>query len=72
MHFKGISLKTNWKEGDTMPDYGKMYQLLFNAITDALRRLDAGDEIAARALLIDAQQQTEALYIEAEDAGLKE
>ena len=72
MHFKGISLKANWKEGDTMPDYGKMYLLLFNAITDALRRLDAGDAIAARALLIDAQQQTEALYIEAEDAGLKE
>ena len=61
-----------WKEGDTMPDYGKLYRLLFNAITDALRSLDAGDAIAARALLIAAQQQTEALYFEAEDRDLRE
>ena len=55
-----------------MPDYGKLYRLLFNAITDALRSLDAGDAIAARALLIAAQQQTEALYFEAEDRDLRE
>ena len=50
-----------------MPDYGKLYRLLFNAITDALRTLDAGDTITARALLIAAQQQTEELYLEAGD-----
>ena len=49
-----------------MPDYGKLYRLLFNAITDALRKLDTGDAIAARALLIAAQQHTEELYIAAE------
>ena len=48
-----------------MPDCAKMYRLLFNAITDALRELDAGDETAAGALLIAAQQETEEQYMEA-------
>ena len=72
MLFKGISLKMNWEEGDAMQDYGRLYRLLFNAITDALRSLDADDTIAARALLIAAQQQTEELYIEAEDGDMRE
>ena len=62
----------NWEEGDAMQDYGRLYRLLFNAITDALRSLDADDTIAARALLIAAQQQTEELYIEAEDGDMRE
>ena len=35
-----------------MPDYEKMYHILFNAITNALRELEAGrTELAARLLM---------------------
>ena len=50
-----------------MPDYEKMYFLLFNAITDALENIADCNYGAARDLLIFAQQQTEELYIGAED-----
>ena len=46
-----------------MPDYMKMYALLFNAITDALNKLDCSPE-DAKSLLIAAQQKTEEMYIE--------
>ena len=49
-----------------MPDYKKMYLLLFNAITDALENLSDNNYGAARDLLIAAQQQAEELYINAE------
>ena len=48
-----------------MPDYEKMYLLLFSAITDALRQIEAGRPEAARFLLIRAQQEAEEIYIEA-------
>ena len=48
-----------------MPDYEKLYHLLFNTITDALEKLESGDLETACILLIRAQQQTEELYIEA-------
>lgn len=48
-----------------MPDYAKMYRILFNAITDALRELGAGRAERAREILMEAQRQTEELYIEA-------
>lgn len=48
-----------------MPDYQKMYTLLFNAITDALRKIDALQVEEAKQQLILAQQQTEELYITA-------
>lgn len=48
-----------------MPDYEKMYHILFNAITDSLRELEKGDSKEAVRLLIEAQQQTEELYVEA-------
>ena len=48
-----------------MPDYAKMYRILFNAITDALRELGAGRAERAREILMEAQRQTEKLYIEA-------
>ncbi len=48
-----------------MPDYQKMYYMLFNAITDAIEEM--GKNVgAAKELLILAQQQTEELYISAE------
>lgn len=48
-----------------MPDYEKMYHILFNAITDSLRKLEKGDSKEAVRLLMEAQQQTEELYVEA-------
>ncbi len=47
--------------------YKTLYHLLFNAITDALRALDAGETDKARELLIFAQQSAEERYLEAED-----
>ena len=48
-----------------MPDYEKLYHLLFNAITDALFQIEAGSLETARFLLIRAQQEAEEIYIEA-------
>lgn len=42
-----------------MPDYAKMYRKLFNAQTDAIK------------LLQTAQQETENLYIEADDIPIE-
>ena len=55
-----------------MPDYQKLYTLLFNAVTDAvedLRQLNIG---AAKERLIAAQQQTEELYIAEESSAEQE
>ncbi len=49
-----------------MPDYEKMYHLLFNAITDALEQLEQQNFGSAKDLLIAAQQQAEEIYITAE------
>lgn len=46
-----------------MPDYQKMYLTLFNAITDALAALDAGNSELAEALLKKAQLAAEEVYI---------
>lgn len=54
-----------WQGGVIMPDYEKLYHLLFNTITDALRRIEAGSLDAARFLLIRAQQEAEEIYIKA-------
>ena len=50
-----------------MPDYPKMYLVMFNAATDALRRMLAGETTEAAALLIAAQQRCEELYLAAGD-----
>ena len=50
-----------------MPNYQKLYTLLFNAMTDALTELEQMNVGAAKAMLIAAQQQAEELYME--DAG---
>lgn len=49
-----------------MPDYEKMYHLLFNAITDALEQIEQQNFSSAKDLLIAAQQQAEEIYITAE------
>ena len=44
--------------------FKRMYLLLFNRITDALAAIERGDAAQARILLIRAQQDVEALYLE--------
>lgn len=46
-----------------MPDYQKLYSILFNAITDALRKIDSLQIAEAKQLLIRAQQESEECYI---------
>lgn len=46
--------------------YQKMYVTLFKAITASLDMMENGEFMNARAVLIQAQQQTEELYIDAE------
>ena len=49
-----------------MPDYEKMYHLLFNAITDALEQIEQQNFCSAKDLLIAAQQEAEDIYMSAE------
>ena len=46
-----------------MPDYQKMYLLLFNAITDALEEMQNQNYGEAAALLRKAQTDAEEVYI---------
>ena len=50
---------------DFRTPYQIMYTTLFNAITDALRLMEKGNSAGAVALLKQAQQSTEAQYINA-------
>ena len=50
-----------------MPDYEKMYYLLFNAITDALEQIESQNYGNAKAQLISAQQKAEEIYITAKN-----
>ena len=50
-----------------MPDFEKMYYLLFNAITDALAHMDATNYGLAAVCLKTAQTESEELYISAEN-----
>ena len=50
-----------------MSPYKKMYFHLFNAITDALRALEAEDKTSAAQILIAAQQWGEDAYLEIPD-----
>ena len=47
--------------------YQKMYCLLFNAITDALKMLKKGENTAALHLLTEAQQNAEEIYLNTEE-----
>ena len=48
-----------------MPNYEKLYHILFNAITDALDQIEKMNLQTAVKLLMDAQRETEEQYIEA-------
>ena len=52
--------------------YKKLYLRLFNRVTDALELLDRGDPLAARSLLIRAQQEAEETYVSAGEDGTGE
>ena len=47
--------------------YRKMYTHLFNAVTDALEEMERQNFGAARQLLVQAQQDCEELYLDAEE-----
>ena len=49
-----------------MEVYQKMYTTLFNAVTDALEKIETHNYGDAKDLLIAAQQQAEDIYITAE------
>lgn len=56
-----------------MTNYQKMYVTIFNAVTDALDMLERGHTWSAKAILKEAQQVTEEIYIDTcEDADKKE
>lgn len=48
-------------------NYQKMYTLLFNAITDALKQMESQNYGDAKELLVAAQQKAEEIYITAEN-----
>ena len=47
-----------------MTDYRKMYHVLFNGVTQAIRQLENDDVLGAAQTLITAQQQTEEIYMD--------
>ena len=49
-----------------MTDYKAMYLLLFNAVTDALKKMDGQNYGEASALLIAAQHKAEELYMDSD------
>lgn len=53
------------KGGNDMPDYEKLYHIMFNAATDTERFLEK--DTKAFAILCKAQQECEELYIEADE-----
>lgn len=53
-------------EGGSITDYKAMYLLLFNAVTDALEKMDRQNYGEASALLIAAQQKAEELYMDSD------
>ena len=44
--------------------FKKMYLLLFNRVSDAIKALEHGDAEQARTILIRAQREAETLYVE--------
>ena len=47
-------------------NYEKLYHLLFNAITDALKQMEQQNYGTAKETLIAAQQEAEEIYMSAE------
>ena len=49
-------------------DFEELYHILFNAITDAVREIEAGNGKEAAQTLICAQQRAEEAYLEHGDS----
>ena len=49
-----------------MTDYESMYRVLFNCMTNAVRNIENQNYGFARLLLINAQQQAEEFYMQAD------
>ncbi|MBS6749659.1 MAG: hypothetical protein KH339_04160 [Firmicutes bacterium] len=47
--------------------FERMYFLLFNSITDALRELESGNSKLAMEMLTEAQQRAEEMYIQGDE-----
>ncbi|NLT14391.1 MAG: hypothetical protein GXY05_08615 [Clostridiales bacterium] len=47
-----------------MPDYEKLYRIVFNGITDALDAIEREEYQRAREILVKAQQAAEDYYVE--------
>ncbi len=52
-----------------MPDYEKLYRILFNGITNAVLKLEQAAYGEVKEALIKAQQDAEDCYIEDDDSG---
>ena len=50
-----------------MPDYQRLYTLLFNAYTDVIEQIDRCNFGNAREILICAQQKAEECYLSEEE-----
>ena len=50
-----------------MVEYRKMYTMLFNRITDAIELINKMEIVAAKEILIKAQQDAEEMYVECGD-----
>ena len=58
-----LSIQNIIIQGNTMPDYQKLYTFMFNAGTDALRALENLDIGQAKKIICEAQRQAEERYI---------
>lgn len=47
-----------------MPDYEKLYRIVFNGITDALDAIERENYQRAKEMLVKAQQAAEDYYVE--------
>ena len=56
-----------WLGGDIMELYQQLYYLLFHAATDAIRALEKNNSLQAKSILIFAQKQAEAIYLDHEE-----
>lgn len=62
---KALDIIDRYMNGDhNMDEYKAPYLLLFNRVSDAVKQLDEQNYGAAKALLLDAQHEAEALFIE--------
>lgn len=55
-----------------MPDYEKLYHIMFNAASDALRELEDLNVGRASRLLVDAQSKAGEIYISQGEDGKEE